>query len=96
MVRTRWPGGRSAVSEPSPRQVLYALVAGGLLAVLLVLVVAAGASGLVPVWYTVLGGVTLVTVTVWSAINWTRTVPVLVLAIGLFLIWTVGTLLIRS
>jgi hypothetical protein len=84
------------VSDPSPRQVLYALVAGGLLVVVLVLVVAAGASGLVPVWYTVLGGVTLLAVTVWSAINWRSTVPVLLLAIGLFLTWTVGTLLIRS
>jgi hypothetical protein len=84
------------VSEPSPRQVLYALVAGGLLLVVLVLVAAAAASGLVPLWYTIVGGSTLLAVSVWSAVNWRRTLPVLLLAIGIFLVWTVGTLVIRS
>ena len=41
------------MTEPSPRQVLYALVAGGFLLVVAVLVVGAAAAGLVPIWWTI-------------------------------------------
>ena len=82
------------MTEPTPRQVLYALVAGGFWAIVVVLVVGSAVAGLVPVWWTV----TMATLTalggVWSAINWRRTGPVLLLSIGLLVIWTVGTLLV--
>ena len=84
------------MSEPTPRQVLYALVAGGFLIVVAVLVVGAAVAGLVPVLWTVALVVALVVAAVWTARNWRRTGPVLILAIGLFLVWTVGTLLLAD
>jgi hypothetical protein len=82
------------VTEPSPRQLLYALVAGGFLVVVAVLVVGAAVTGLVPGWWTVVTGMMWVLVTVWAGVNWRRTSVVLLSAIGLFLIWTIGTLIV--
>jgi len=82
------------VSEPSPRQLLYALVAGGFLVVVAVLVVGAAVTGLVPTWWTVATGMLWGLVTVWAGVNWRRTWAVLLSAIGLFLIWTIGTLIV--
>jgi hypothetical protein len=84
------------VSEASPRQVLYALVAGGFLTVVAVLVIGAAAAGLVPTWWTVVMGVAVATLATWSALQWRKTVPVLVSSIGLFIFWVVGTLLLRA
>ncbi|MGA7097978.1 MAG: hypothetical protein WB245_10485 [Acidimicrobiia bacterium] len=84
------------MSEPTPRQVLYALVAGGFLVVVLVLVVGAAISGLVPVWWTVVAAVALVGASAWSALNWRRTAPVLALAMAFFLMWVVVTLLVAG
>lgn len=84
------------MTEPTPRQVLYALVAGGFLVVVLVLTVGAAVAGVVPVWWTVTMAVLCVVLAVWSTLNWRRTVPVLLLAIGLFLFWAVATLLIAD
>ena len=81
------------MSEPSPRQVLYALVAGGFDLVVAILVIGAAVAGLVPAWWTALIGVAVVAVATWSAFNWRRTAPVLLAAIGLFLTWAIGTLL---
>lgn len=81
------------MSETSPRQVLYAMVAGGFTVVVAVLVIGAAVAGLVPAWWTALIGAAVVGVGVWSAFNWRRTAPVLLGAIGLFLLWAIGTLL---
>lgn len=84
------------MTEPTPRQVLYALVAGGFLFVVAALVAGAAVSGLVPAWWTVVTGVAVVALSVWSALNWRRTAPVLLGAIGLFLVWAIGTLVVAS
>jgi hypothetical protein len=82
------------LSEPTPRQVLYALVSGGFLVVVLVLVVGAAAARLVPTWWTVAMLLATVGIGVWSAFNWHRTSRLLLASIGLFVIWTVGTLVV--
>lgn len=82
------------MSEPTPRQVLYALVAGGFLVVVAVLVVGAAVAGLVPGWWTGVTGSAVVVAAAWSASNWRRTGAVLIISIGLLLVWTVGTLLL--
>jgi hypothetical protein len=82
------------MSEPTPRQVLYALVSAGFLLVVLLLAVGAAVSGLVPVWFTVVVVVTWVSTTVWTAVNWRRTIPILALSIGLFVVWAAVTLLV--
>lgn len=84
------------MTEPSPRQVLYALVAGGFLLVVAGLVVGAAVSGLVPTWWTVATGAGVALLSTWSVLNWRRTAPVLSGAIGLFLIWAIGTLIVAS
>jgi hypothetical protein len=84
------------MTEPTPRQVLYALVAGGFLAVVTALVIGAGVSGLVPAWWTVVTGLGLALVSIWSGLNWRRTSRVLSASIGLFLLWTIGTLIVAT
>ena len=83
------------MSEPSPRQVLYALVSGGFLVVVVVLVAGSAIVGLAPGWWTVVMTLLLVSATIWSAFNWRLTGPVLLISIGLLVFWTVGTLLVR-
>lgn len=80
---------------PSERQVLYALVAGGFVVVVAVLVVGAEYAGLVPTWWSAAAGVTTLVVGVLSAVRWRNTRFVLLASILLFLGWTVGTLLVR-
>jgi hypothetical protein len=75
--------------------VLYALVAGGFLAVVAVLVAGAAAARLVPAWWTVIMAVAVLAVAIWSAIRWRRTGPVLAASIGLLVCWVIGTLLLR-
>ena len=82
------------MSEPSPRQVLYALVAGGFLAVVAILIVGAAVAGLVPVWWSIVMAACLLAIAIWSAINWRRTAPVLLISIGLLVIWAAGTLIV--
>lgn len=82
------------MSEPSPRQVLYALVAGGFLVVVAILIVGAAVAGLVPAWWSVVMAAALVAIAIWSAINWRRTAPVLLVSIGLLVIWAAGTLIV--
>ena len=84
------------MSEPSPRQVLYALVAGGFIVVVAVLVVGAAMAGLVPVWWTILMGIAVVVASVWCARRWRRTGAVLAWSIGLLVCWVVGTLFLRA
>ena len=86
----------TAHSEPpSERQVLYALVAGGFVVVVAVLVVGAAYAGLVPTWWSVVAGVATLVVGGLSALRWRDTRFVLLASILLFLGWTVGTLLVR-
>jgi hypothetical protein len=82
------------VSEPSPRQVLYALVAAGFLAVVAILIVGAAIVGLVPPWWSIVMAAGLVAIGVWSGLNWRETVPVLLVSIGYFVIWMIGTLIL--
>lgn len=84
------------MTEPSPRQVLYALVAAGFLLVVAVLVVGAGVTGLVPVWWTVATAVGLTLLSIWCVLNWRRTMPVLFGAIAYFLVWAIGTSIVAS
>ena len=84
------------MSEPSPRQVLYALVAGGFVVVVGVLISGAAVAGLAPMWWTIATAVVAISVAAWSAFNWRRTAIVLVLAIGLFLAWMIGTLILAG
>ena len=81
--------------SPSERQVLYALVAGGFIVVVAVLVVGAAYAGLVPMWWTVVAGAIALLVGGLSALRWRDTRFVLLASIMLFLGWTVGTLLVR-
>lgn len=94
MVLNRRSAGWHFLSEPTPRQVLYALVSGGFLFVVLVLVVGAAIAGLVPLWWTITMLAALLISSVWSAIHWRRTAPVLLISIGMFAVWTVGTLIV--
>jgi hypothetical protein len=82
------------MSEPTPRQVLYALVSAGFLIVVLVFVAGAALSGLSPIWWTVIVVVLVVVASLWMAKHWKRTGPVLAIAIGLFLLWMIGTLIV--
>ena len=82
------------MSEPSPRQILYGLVAGGFLVVVAILIVGAAVAGLVPAWWSVVMAAGLVAIGIWSAINWRRTAQVLLVSIGLLVIWAAGTLIV--
>ncbi len=76
------------------RQVIYALVSAGFHLVVLILGVAS--IGLVPGWWSVLVGVAWLAVTVVGAADWRRTVRLLILSIGLFALWAIGTLIVLS
>lgn len=82
------------MSEPSPRQVLYALVAAGFLTVVAILVVGAAVAGLVPPWWSIAMAAGLALIAIWSGLNWRRTAPVLLVSIGLLVIWMIGTLIL--
>jgi hypothetical protein len=84
------------MSETTPRQVLYALVAAGFVVMVIVLATGGALSGLSPTWWSVVLGVLVLTGGAWMAVNWKRTGPVLMIAIGLFLIWMVGTLVVAG
>lgn len=84
------------MSDPSPRQVLYALVSGGFVLVVGILIGGAAVAGLVPLWWTIATTLVTISVAAWSALNWRRTAVVLALAIGLFLAWAVGTLILAG
>jgi hypothetical protein len=84
------------MTEPTPRQVLYGLVAAGFLLVVGVLVIGAGVSGLVPAWWTATTGTSLAATATWAGLNWRRTPIVLSASIGLFLLWAIGTLIVAS
>ena len=76
----------------TPRQVLYALVAGGFLVVVAILTVGSAAAGLVPTWWSGVLALLIAFAATWIAQSWRRTGSVLLVAIGLFVVWMVGTL----
>jgi hypothetical protein len=84
------------VSQPetTPRKILYALVAAGFVVVVVILTIGGAATGLVPTWWSGVLAITTVLVGTWIAQNWRSTMIVLVLAIGLFLMWMIGTLIL--
>jgi hypothetical protein len=82
------------MTETTPRQVLYALVAGGFIVVVAVLVVAGAVAGIVPTWWSAALGVVIVGVGTWMAWNWRSTGPVLLATIAVFVFWLVGTLVL--
>lgn len=82
--------------ETSPRQVLYALVASGFVLVVVILTIGGASAGLVPVWWSVTLAFVIAIAGTWMAQNWRRTGQVLLIAIGIFVFWMVGTLLLAS
>jgi len=80
---------------PSPRQILYALVAAGLHIVVAVLVLAGSATGAVPGWATALLAVLWLTAAAIMAKDWQRTGRVLGLSLGVFIAWAVLSLVSR-
>lgn len=82
--------------EPTPRQVLYALVAGGFLVAVAILTIGGAVAGLVPTWWSVVMAVLIVATSVWAGMRWRRTGPILLAAIGLFVVWMVGTLTLAT
>lgn len=84
------------MSETTPRQVLYALVAVGFVVVVVVLTIGAAAAGLVPTWWSWVMALAITSLIIYLVANWRRTAPALLLAIGLFAAWTVGTLILAN
>lgn len=78
----------------TPRQVLYALVGAGFLAVVGVLTIGAAAAGLTPAWWTGAMAIGWVAVASLAGARWRSTRVVLGATIGLFVVWTVGTLVV--
>ncbi len=84
------------MSEPTPRQVLYAIVSAALLVMTLVLIVGAASAGLVPVWWTAVGGLALLLMAIWSVFHWRRTARLLMLSIGLLAVWFAVTIVVAT
>jgi hypothetical protein len=76
--------------------VLYALVAGGFIVVVGVLVVGAAVAGLVPTWWTIVMTLAVVASALWAVLRWQKTGPALAVSIGLLVFWVIGTLLLRA
>ncbi|MGD2059878.1 MAG: hypothetical protein PVF87_03365 [Acidimicrobiia bacterium] len=82
--------------ETTPRQVLYALVAAGFVLVVIVLTIGAASAGLVPTWWSATLAFVIAIGGTWMAQNWRRTGEVLLIAIGIFVVWLVGTLILAT
>lgn len=83
------------MSETTARQVLYGLVAGAFLAVVVTLIIGGAVAGLVPKWWSALMALLVAVSGTWIASNWRRTGRALGLSIGLFVLWMIGTLVLR-
>jgi hypothetical protein len=83
-------------AAPTPRQVLYALVAGGFVVVVAILTIGSAAAGLVPTWWSGILALLIALSATWIAQSWRRTGSVLLVAIGLFVVWMVGTLALAT
>lgn len=82
--------------QPTPRQVLYALVAAGFVLVVIILTIGAAMAGLVPTWWSGSLALAIVLAATWIAQSWRKTASVLLVGIGLFVVWLVGTLLLAG
>lgn len=81
--------------EPTERQVLYALVAGGWLVVVAVLAGVAAAVGVSPLAWTIGFAFVWVVAVAVAVRGWRRTGRLLLVSVGVFVVWVVGTLLTR-
>ena len=81
-------------NAPTERQVLYALVSGGFIVVVAVLVAGAALAGLVPIWWSMTSAGGTLGVAVFAMARWRNTQAVLMGSIALFVAWVVGTLLL--
>lgn len=84
------------MSQPTPRQVLYALVAAGFVVIVAVLTIGAAASGVTPTWWSATMAFAIAGAAAWIGPNWRSTGSVLLVAIGLFVIWMIGTLAVLA
>jgi len=80
------------VTGASSRQVLYAAVGAGFLMVVAVLIGGAAVAGLAPGWWTATTAALWSVAAVGVGMRWRRTGLVLAVTIGLFAVWTIGTL----
>lgn len=64
--------------------------------VVVILIVGAAAAGLVPTWWSASLAFLITIGGAWMAGNWRRTGEVLSIAIGIFLVWLVGTLILAT
>jgi len=78
--------------QPTPRQVLYALVSGGFVVVVAILTIAGAIAGLVPGWWSATLALAIASSFVFMALRWRDTTWMLVIGIGLLVMWMVGTL----
>ena len=76
------------MAEPSPRQLLYAMVAAGFHVVVGVLVI--GSAPLAPTWWTATMAMVWIVGAGILALCWRRTGLVLAVSLGGFIAWTVG------
>lgn len=76
------------MAEPSPRQLLYAMVAAGFHVVVGVLVI--GSAPLAPPWWTTTMVLLWIVIAGTLALRWRRTVLALSVSLGGFIAWTVG------
>lgn len=83
------------MTQPTERQVLYALVAGAWFVVVAVLATVAAAVGVSPVGWTVIFACGWVAAAVAGALQWRRTGRLLALSLLVFVVWAAGTLLTR-
>lgn len=84
------------MTDPTPRQVLYALVAGGFVLVVVVLLIGGASAGIVPIWWSAALAILTAISATWMAQHWRRTGAMLSIGIGLFVIWMVGTLILAT
>lgn len=82
--------------ETTPRQVLYAVVSAGFVLVVIVLTIGGAAAGVVPQWWSAILALVIAVVISWIGSNWRRTAWVLGVAIGLFVFWMIGTLVVAA
>jgi len=64
--------------------------------VVVILIIGAAAAGLVPTWWSATLALLVAIGGTWMARNWRRTGEVLSIAIGIFLVWLVGTLILAT
>lgn len=83
------------MTEPTERQVLYALVSAAWFAVVATLAVVAAVVGLSPPTWSVVFAVGWVVSAALGFRQWRRTGRLVVVSVLLFVAWTVGTLLTR-